>query len=133
MNRGRIALVLLVPVLTAACSSSPTQSGTGTTPTTGIRGVVLLGPVCPIVSAESPCPPRPLADTTVEVRNDRGQVVATAVTDARGRFGVQVPPGRYQVRAEPDGAGPRIGHLVSVTVPEGGSAQVKVPVDSGIR
>ena len=92
--------------------------------------MVLLGPMCPVEQANSPCPDKPMANTKVEVVQD-GAVVATATTDAQGSFEVAVPAGAYTVQAVTTGIQSSRG--VSVTVTDGSSTSVNVPVDSGIR
>jgi len=99
---------------------------------TGVRGVVLLGPMCPVVNLDSPCPDEPIPSMNVEVTQN-GDVVATVVTDAQGRFEVALEPGTYELRAVLESPGPPFARPVSATVPSSGYAQVDVSVDSGIR
>ncbi len=117
-------------LLLGACG--PSGSGTGTLDQ-GIRGVVLLGPVCPIESIESPCPPRRLADARVEISNAHGEVVATARTDGQGRFEVRLSAGTYTVVAVPASPGPGGPTRMQAIVRSHRFTQVTVPVDSGIR
>jgi hypothetical protein len=126
----RLLPILPIVLLLVSCGSPSAGSGTQDQ---GIRGVVLLGPVCPVESVESPCPPRPLADTEVEVSNGNGDVVATTRTDREGRFEVHVGPGVFSVVAVLVSPGPPSSHPVRVTVRPHGFSQVTVPVDSGIR
>jgi hypothetical protein len=121
--------VLPLAVLLASCASGTSTEKQGQ----GIRGVVLLGPICPVENVQSPCPPKPLADTKVEVTNERGDVLATATTDREGRFSIHLDPGTYSVQAVLVSPGPPSSHPVQVTVQPHRFAQVRVPVDSGIR
>jgi hypothetical protein len=99
---------------------------------TGIRGIVLLGPMCPVEVLGSPCPEEPMAHTEVQVVR-HGDVVATVISESDGTFEVGVPPGDYVVRAVVEGSGPPTAKPVSVTVHGGAFADVQVLVDSGIR
>jgi hypothetical protein len=123
-----LAFVALASVL-AACGSSPG----GTDVATGIRGVVLAGPQCPVEQPGSPCPDLPLPDVEVRASRD-GSVAGTARTDEQGRFRIALEPGRYTVEAVVSAGGvPPTSRPVEVTVPASGFAEVTVPVDTGIR
>ncbi len=100
---------------------------------TGIDGMVTLGPMCPVVRADQPCPDRPY-EATLVVRNAAGSTVARAQSGANGRFSIDLAAGRYVI--EPQLPGP--GRLpsaasVEVTVPVGGRASVSIAYDTGIR
>ena len=99
---------------------------------TGIRGVVTLGPACPVETVNSPCP-----DTSF-----RGDVMATAsdgttttvATDAQGGFAMDLREGTYVVTAiAPNGSGPPTPIPQTVRVDAGAYTQVTLEVDSGIR
>ena len=122
-----VVLVVFLALLGACARAAAPSSGTSTT---GIRGVVLLGPMCPVEQANSPCPDKPMADTEVDVMQS-GAVVATATTDAQGRFETAVPAGTYIVQAVTTGIQSSRG--VSTTVTDGSFSSVSVLVDSGIR
>ena len=127
MRRMRAISILLL-LLVACAGRGPSSSGDS-----GIRGIVLLGPTCPVETLESPCPDRPLAD--VEIRVLRGSdVVATVRSDGEGRFAVALDPGRYEVQAVVEEGGPGMSAKpVDVVVTNGVFNDVNVPVDSGIR
>jgi hypothetical protein len=127
MRRMRAISILLL-FLVACAGRGPSSSGDS-----GIRGIVLLGPTCPVETLESPCPDRPLAD--VEIRVLRGSdVVATVRSDGEGRFAVALDPGRYEVQAVVEEGGPGMSAKpVDVVVTNGVFNDVNVPVDSGIR
>jgi hypothetical protein len=127
--RRPAAIALLLVLLAAACG----ERSTGSSVDTGIRGVVLAGPQCPVETAESPCPDVPVPDLTVRVSTTAGEMVAEDVTDAEGRFEVSVEPGDYVAQAVVDAGGPTSAKPVDVTVPPDGFAQVTLPVDTGIR
>jgi hypothetical protein len=123
---------LLVVVLVAAVSAC---GGSDSSPvSSGVRGVVLAGPQCPVESVESPCPDQPVPDVTVRISTPRGEAVAEARTDSRGRFSVSVPAGSYVVDVLLDSpGGPGSAAPVPVTVEASGFVEVTVPVDTGIR
>jgi len=124
------ALLAILAVLSACADGDGSVPGASTT---GVRGVVLLGPMCPVETPTSPCPDRPMTGTDVEVLRG-GDVVARVTTDAEGRFEVPVPSGDYSVRAVLADGGPGMSvQPVDVTVTEGSYVEVTVSVDSGIR
>ena len=97
----------------------------------GIDGLVLLGPLCPVVTDENPCPDRPYAATIV-VQDDAGGTVTTVHSGDDGRFRVGVEPGRYRLVPQSPGTLPRAGPM-DVDVPVGTWVQVTVGYDTGIR
>jgi Carboxypeptidase regulatory-like domain len=129
MRRSFIAVVLL-SMLTAACAKA--SDGPGSGGESGVRGVVVAGPQCPVESAESPCPDEPVPNTEIQVKRS-GEVVATATSDQGGAFKISVPPGTYTVEAVADPGGIGYAKPVDVTVTEGTFAQVSVVIDTGIR
>jgi hypothetical protein len=122
-----VALLAAVLVSASACGSSgPGSAGEAT-----VTGRVLSAPSCPVERADSPCPPRPVANASVVAL--RGQeTVASTHTDATGRFRLQVQPGRYLIRATNVGG---LGSTAekSVLVKAGQTTRLTLTVDSGIR
>lgn len=100
---------------------------------TGIDGMVTLGPNCPVVRADQPCPDKPY-EATLVVRNAAGVVVARVQSNSAGRFSVDVPAGKYVIDPLTSGPGrfPLAGP-VDVTVPAAARASVTVAYDTGIR
>lgn len=120
------ASLCVVTVLLIACSSAATLS-----PNTGIEGQVLIGPMCPVVQAGTPCPDQPY-QAAIAVLDKNGRQVAQFQSDAQGRFLVSLAPGTYTVRpGSPDGF-TRAGEQ-TVTVVSGQYTQVTITYDSGIR
>ncbi|MGE5460026.1 MAG: MSCRAMM family protein [Solirubrobacterales bacterium] len=128
MRRPLTVLALAISVLSLASCG---QDASGMKAETGVRGVVLAGPQCPVEQAGSPCPDEPMTNVEVQATT-RGSVVATARTDAEGRFELPLEPGDYVIEAVLP-AGPPSAKPTSVTVPSHGFAQVTVLVDTGIR
>jgi Carboxypeptidase regulatory-like domain len=120
-------LVLVVP-LAAGCASSSNGAAGGAQ---GIRGTVVLGPMCPVERVESPCPDRPMAATVV-VSVGSGRRVASVRSGSDGSFSVPLAAGRYVLTATGAGA-MRFAKPVEVTVRAGTWTRAVVQVDSGIR
>lgn len=101
--------------------------------TSGIDGMVTLGPLCPVSRLEEPCPDRPFAATLL-VRTAAGQTLGPVQSDASGRFTLDVPPGKYVIEPQLTSSGrlPFAGP-VDVTVPATGRAAVTIAYDTGIR
>jgi hypothetical protein len=99
----------------------------------GIQGVALAGPVCPVVTVDDPaCADRPVAGALVHIVDATGVEVATLVTDAAGAFTIALPPGRYDVRADPVNG--LMGGPAPSTVEVGDDvAVVQLAYDTGIR
>lgn len=110
----------------------PSPPGAGRT---GIAGIALAGPVCP-VETEPPdpaCAPRPVAGAVVLIRVGGGPEVARAVTGADGIFFVELSAGDYVVEPQPvEGllgtAGPQ-----GVSVVAGSAVAIQLDYDTGIR
>ena len=136
--RAALAVLAFTLLLTlSACGLS--GAGAAGTPTVAdegtLAGQVLAGPTCPVERAESPCPPRPVGGRRVDVQTSAGQVVATATTDALGKFNVALAPGSYVVRVEsaPASIFPRQTAPVNVTIHAGEITNVQILLDTGIR
>ena len=116
----------------APATVTPTGSGEGTD--SGIDGLVVEGPICPVERAGSPCPDRPLA-APIRITPVDGGAGITVESDDQGRFHVAEPPGQYDVQPLPvDGARwPAPGPPQRVTVEAGQFVQVTVTYDTGIR
>lgn len=129
MNRTRLSLVLvLLLALAVGCAqrtSAPGSVGTG------VRGQVLLGPTCPVETAEHPCPDKPIAATVVAARTD-GREAGRVTSGNDGRFTLALAPGHY-VLTVIGLDGPRFAKPLDVDVPSSGFVEVTVSVDSGIR
>ncbi len=125
--RRSIALLLAASTLVGCVSARPGGQGGGGS---GVRGAVTAGPQCPVESAASPCPDVPWLGT---VRATRGGERVDVVTDDRGRFSMQLSPGRWTI--EPvirDGAPPSF-RPVTVTIPAHRYVRIHLTVDTGIR
>jgi hypothetical protein len=125
MFRRPVIACLAVSLLVTGCHH-PAPPGTG------IRGVVKLGPTCPVENLQSPCPDRPFQGEVLATASDGS--TTTVSTDAQGRFTMDLRVGTYVVVAvSPGGGGPPTPVSQRVDVRTGSYTQVTLEVDSGIR
>lgn len=102
-------------------------------PETGITGTVRLSPARPGVQREGETGTTPLPGARVRLRDASGTVIAVATTDADGQFQILAHEGRYEVRADVQGAAfPRC-KAVAAEVLGGQMANVDINCDSGMR
>lgn len=115
-----------------ATPAAPVTPGTTAIPagTSGIEGQVTIGPMCPVVMLNDPCPDQPY-QATVDVLDASGKQVAQFQSDAQGRFKVALAPGVYTIR--PQRAGIARAPQQDVTVIAGQFTPVEIVYDSGIR
>jgi len=128
----RIVPFLGLLIVLAACSGGAASAPAGSAGS-GIGGVAVAGPTCPVEQAgDSACLPRPVEGAVVVVTDQAGEEVGQATTDAEGRFFVALPGGRYRVTAgDVDG-------LTGAPAPmdvvvSDGEATVELAYDTGIR
>jgi hypothetical protein len=121
----------LIALLFAACLAG---SGLAQTPapTTGIEGVISIGPIHggPVRAGEANS--APLAKATFDVSSSSG-VVASFETDDTGHFRVALAPGRYSIqrhgpRKKLGGCGP-----FEVEVPADAIRKIRWDCDTGMR
>jgi hypothetical protein len=124
----RVAVLALLLAALAACGAggrAPSDSG--------IKGLVLIGPMCPVVQEGVPCPDKPF-EATIKVRKVGGKVVATVRSGRNGRFRVSLAPGRYVLEAVwPNPGAPPSAAPVLVRVRAHAFTRVTIHFDSGIR
>lgn len=130
----RRAGLLVIAALAGACATArPAPPSATPTLANGVEGQALIGPMCPVIQADTPCPDQPYA-ATLTVLNQAGQVVATAQADAQGRFRLALPPGAYTLRPEsPPGLPLPRAEPLSFTVTTGYWTTLTILYDSGIR
>jgi hypothetical protein len=124
MSRRLAGSLLLLFVV--ACSSVDRSGGIDS----GVRGVVVSGPQCPVESLNSPCPDRPWLGTVEAAR--AGDVVDQR-TDANGRFELRLTPGTWTLTPVIEGGGPPTAKPVTVRVEPHRFEHVTLTVDTGIR
>jgi len=124
----RNAVLLLMSFLFLLVACGPTVSAT---PSGGIEGQVLIGPLCPVAQFGTPCPDQPYR-ATVTVLDSSGNQITQFQSDAQGHFRVWLSPGTYTLRPESPNALPFAAEQ-GVMVASGQFTQVIINYDSGIR
>lgn len=101
----------------------------------GIKGVILLGPMCPVerMPPDPACADRPYETSVAVFRaSDPARAIVLTRSDAKGRFEASLSPGEYIVAAGEGTMLPSCGNI-SVTVPPSAYATITIDCDSGIR
>ena len=128
---SRGAQALLRVMLAAAWLALAACQRATPLPGSGLQGQVLIGPMCPVVQAGTPCPDRPY-EATIAVRDEAGQPVTEFKSDAQGNFQVSLAPGTYTLAPlSPDGFTHAPEQVITVTA--GAYALVTITYDSGLR
>lgn len=130
MNRPVTGFLVVVVALLALTGCQPADEVTGT-----LRGEVLAGPVCPVVTdpPDPACADRPVADATLVVEVVGSGEVARITTDVDGLFEISLPPGGYTLVPHP------VAGLLGTAPPESFEIQpdettdLTVVYDTGIR
>ncbi len=101
----------------------------------GIKGNVLLGPICPVMRdpPDPQCADKPYAASLVLTTPDGVRVVKTFSSDDAGEFNVEVPPGGYVIRSAAASNIRPCSSRESVVVQAGTYTQTIVYCDTGIR
>jgi len=126
----RTALVLLAATMLSACGP---EAGP---PETTVSGVVLAGPVCPVVTdpPDPACEDRPVADAEIVVRDESGDSVATVRSAEDGSFSIALAEGRYELLPQPVEGLMGTAATVIVTVEDGVPLEpIAISYDTGIR
>ncbi len=125
-----LVLFLIVPLL-AACAP---QINKPTEPlNSGVKGQVFIGPMCPVVRVDTPCPDEPYQAALTVLTLD-GREVTRFKTDAEGKFTVNLPPGDYVLHPEtPENNSLPFAPDVPFTVIPDEFTNIIVTYDSGIR
>jgi hypothetical protein len=124
---NRVCRFLVAAVAVAALAGLTVGAGSTAS---GLRGIVLRGPITPVCTAEQPCDAPARGFTLVFSR--RSEVAGRVTTDSDGRYRIRLAPGHYSVR---------IGRTGSFKVPDPSSARVRTgrfiradfKIDTGIR
>lgn len=120
----RPAFLLFVLLLTACL-------GTLQPPDSGIEGIVTIGPMCPVMQANVPCPDQPY-QATLTVLSTSGKKVVQFQTDEKGRFRVNLASGDYVLHPESPNVMPSAADI-PFTVDEHKFTLLEISYDSGIR
>lgn len=121
-------LLVLMSLFLSGCASNIDASLTS-----GVRGLVLLGPTCPVMQIDNPCPDEPYQAKLTVLTLD-GQVVTRAASDAEGKFEIKLPEGDYILHAEnPEGQALPYADDTEFTVAADKFTEIEIHFDSGIR
>lgn len=134
------ALLLAVAALALGCQSPgsqhPSQSSATPSGDSGVKGVVITWPVCPVEGGsgkerQDGCQGTPTA-ATVQVRDQSTQVVVSTLHSGQdGQFEESLRPGAYVITAHASGTS--FCHAVNVAVHPGEYTEVTVVCDTGLR
>jgi len=102
-------------------------------PASGVQGVIVLWPTCPVERIGHPCE-KPVA-ATVDIETSAGHVLMHCKSDASGKFRIALAPGSYVLRPEPLRPGSGLPRPVPqpVVVLKGLFTTVRLVYDTGIR
>jgi hypothetical protein len=126
-----IAAPLSILVSVSACRlPGPSPSAALTT---GVRGLVLAGPTCPVERVgASPCV-RVVAGAEILARDGSGRIAARARSDGAGNYFLALAPGSYVVEPQPVGGLMGTAQPVAVEVTDGPPLELNLEYDTGIR
>lgn len=96
MLRRVLQTSVLVALISASACADASEPGFE------VFGLALAGPVCPFETnpPDPACAARPVVGATVLAVADSGEAFEST-TDAEGRFSILLPPGRYEIIAQP--------------------------------
>jgi hypothetical protein len=127
-----VVLALAVAGCNPGASPSPLPTATPTV-VTGVRGVVLAGPTCPVEQAgQSPCV-RALSGATILALDSAGDEMGRTVSDTSGGYFLRLPPGTYKIAPQAVEGLMGVAAETTVTVPDGALVQLDLQYDTGIR
>ncbi|MGD0121135.1 MAG: carboxypeptidase-like regulatory domain-containing protein [Candidatus Limnocylindrales bacterium] len=127
-----MAFSLALAACTPGASPSLAPAGTSTL-ATGVRGIVLAGPTCPVERPNESACVRPVSGATVLALDSAGGEAGRAVSDSTGAYFLRLPPGSYEIvpQAVPGLMG--VAPATAVTVTAGAPLQLDLQYDTGIR
>lgn len=102
----------------------------------GISGMVLLGPTCPVIRdpPDEDCADKPYATTLAVTTSDQARVIKEFRSEETGKFSVQVAPGEYAIRsAAASNILPFCSSSGTIKVNAGAYTETTVNCDTGIR
>ena len=117
-----VRAIVFVACIALAQAAAPTAATT-----TGVRGVVMRGPIAPVCRAEQPCT---AAAKKVVLHFVRRYSSGWTRTDLSGHYSIALAPGSYslQIPSARFGYRPR-----AVTVRANRVAVLNITIDTGIR
>jgi hypothetical protein len=122
--------VVAASVVALVLGSGLAGAANQTVVTSGLRGVVMRGPIKPVCDESDPCE-EPAAGIVLRFKRD-GVIVARVRTGSAGGYRVKLRPGRYGVTTPTRRPGIGLTPAV-VRVPKGRVARVDFHLDTGIQ
>jgi hypothetical protein len=125
------ALVIVAAI--GACSAGCAPLAQAAPAKTGVAGQVRQSPAAPgptRIGQENGT--APVAAVTVQLRDSKDAVVASATTDADGGFTLEAPAGSYDMHVDVQGMYPRC-QGAPVKIRKGRMARLDIGCDSGMR
>ena len=99
----------------------------------GIHGLVMIGPICPVMQKGVPCPDLPFSAKIV-IETAIGTEGASVVSGDDGMFQIELDPGSYVVVPEsPNPGAPPMAQEQAAEVLADAFTEVLIQYDSGIR
>jgi hypothetical protein len=111
---------------------TPVGEPDGADTTSGVRGIVLLGPQCPVVRVGESCGDTPYSTTVRIFRTGSNAPFLIVHSDAQGRFESFLEPGAYTFIAEGGTPFPSCGST-TITVLPNTFVEAMLSCDTGIR
>jgi hypothetical protein len=118
------------------CMAQPAaDTGTGNVQTgLGVlAGTIVRGPVCPVMTRDKPCPPRPAAGAMLVVATMKGERIVTVTAGPDGRFHADLQPGAYRISLAGQGMEFSKNLPATVEINAGHETRLEVFIDTGIR
>ncbi len=117
-------------LLAAGCGPASPTPGL----TSGIQGQVTLGPTCPVVQADSPCPDQPYQARLDIMDSRQSRTIVSIATDDQGQFRLSLPAGDFVlVPVSPSPSAPPQAQPVPFHLDPDEWLTLEVVYDSGIR
>jgi hypothetical protein len=130
-------VLLLVLWLPSACvnSDQPTSREDDAVKARGVlSGVLVRGPLCPVVSPAFQCPPSEAArDVPLSIQREGENSSLTVSSGANGRYRIELAPGIYQVTLATTGMEFSKQLPARVVITAGSETVLNINIDSGIR
>ncbi|MCR4274786.1 MAG: hypothetical protein NUW02_01925 [Candidatus Campbellbacteria bacterium] len=113
----------------------PTPSPVPISQGSGVRGIVLSGPQCPVMQVGVPCPDKPLQTSlTIDMPNsERLSPLRNFSSDKEGKFSIAISPGTYTISTGADSGLMFPCHTEPFVVSANAYTNVTVSCDTGIR
>jgi len=132
----RKAFIVLAIALQIGCNS-PTAPVTSASQVHGrLSGLVKIGPICPVVRDDTPCPtpPSAYAARKILVMDEQGtKILFTVDIDSQGLYVIDLAPAKYRIDLKPNGID-RAAELPAVVEIHANSVTtLNVNVDTGLR